>query len=126
MKPVEIVQAFACSCCGKVFEMKPAKWMISGTSSTREERAAYRARMKQFASACCTCPACGQKCDRYHGTSTKFCAKCKREKECQRAAGELETALQRYQAVARQYKWEDEAVEALLAQHGTVKAGWIT
>ena len=126
MKPVEVVQAFACSCCGKVFEMKPAKWMLSGTTSTRQERAAYRARMKQFASACCTCPACGQKCDRYHGTSTKFCSKCKREKECEFAAIELEAALKKYEGVSMKHAWKDPSVESALAAHVTASTGWIT
>lgn len=117
MKPVTIVKAYACSTCGKVFEMSPLRWMTTGTSSTKKERSEYRARMKTQAKTCCTCPGCHKKCDRYFGTSDKYCSRCKEEQQCARAASELATWLRHYKTVCQQYKWSDPKLEASLAAH---------
>lgn len=95
MKKITIEKAYACGSCGKLFDMKPRTWMTLERGRTIAQ---YRAAMKKCAQLCCSCPRCGEKCDRYFGTNDKLCTACKSGATTERVTAELQRALQQYVA----------------------------
>lgn len=114
-KPVEVVEAYACARCGKVFGKLPNKWMME--CKTAAQRKEYREQSKRFAEMCCACPKCGEKCDRYFGTNDKYCSKCKNESQWEFATEQLAKAINAYEGVAITQGREDPKLEERMALH---------
>lgn len=115
------LEAFQCTACGKAFEVDPPLWTtIANHSVHSPERRKYRNMQKAAAEACCTCPQCKQKCDRYMGTSNKLCSKCKSSNEWTYVTTELTKALDAYERVAWPIRGENRRepeLEAALRRH---------
>lgn len=89
------LKAYACTACGKAYPTTPLKWMAV------TDRKKYREQARAFAAACCTCPQCHGKCDRYHGRSDKLCSTCREKNEREHSVKSLEQALVNYERVCQ-------------------------
>ena len=90
----KVTKAYSCSNCGKVFR--------------------HDVHGKAAAEICCTCPKCGGPCDRYIGSSDKYCASCKNNAEWENAVKYLKDSLLKYIAVSRAQKKRDPEIDRFM------------
>lgn len=89
-------KAYSCPNCGKPFR--------------------YDAHGKAAAEICCTCPKCGGPCDRYIGSSDRYCTSCKNNAEWENAVKYLKDSLLKYSAVSHAQKKRDPDIDRFMRQ----------